>query len=116
MALGIPGIGFRTEIRRFYPSGSVVSHILGIVNVDNQGIAGIEKYIDDAGLSALRAAGLATEESLNPVQLSIDVRIQTIVHDELVKAMKRYESDCCGSSYFKYSHRGNIGFGIITRF
>ncbi|WP_317993490.1 peptidoglycan D,D-transpeptidase FtsI family protein [Bartonella gliris] len=97
MALGIPGIGFRTEIRRFYPSGSVVSHILGMVNVDNQGIAGMEKYIDDAGLSALRAAGLATETSLKPVQLSIDVRIQTIVHDELMKAMKRYKAIAAGA-------------------
>ncbi|WP_409360782.1 peptidoglycan D,D-transpeptidase FtsI family protein [Bartonella heixiaziensis] len=97
MALGIPGIGFRTEIRRFYPSGSVVSHILGMVNVDNQGIAGMEKYIDDAGLSALRAVGLATETSLKPVQLSIDVRIQTIVHDELMKAMKRYKAIAAGA-------------------
>ncbi|EJF86318.1 peptidoglycan D,D-transpeptidase FtsI family protein [Candidatus Bartonella washoeensis] len=97
MALGIPGIGFRTEIRRFYPSGSVVSHILGMVNVDNQGIAGMEKYIDDTGLSALRAAGLATETSLKPVQLSIDVRIQTIVHDELMKAMKRYKAIAAGA-------------------
>ncbi|WP_026088110.1 peptidoglycan D,D-transpeptidase FtsI family protein [Bartonella rattaustraliani] len=97
MALGIPGIGFRTEIRRFYPSGPVVSHVLGIVNVDNQGIAGMEKYIDDAGLSALRAAGLATEESLKPVQLSIDVRVQTIVHDELMKAMKRYKAIAAGA-------------------
>ncbi|WP_156850747.1 peptidoglycan D,D-transpeptidase FtsI family protein [Bartonella refiksaydamii] len=97
MALGIPGIGFRTEIRRFYPSGPVVSHILGMVNVDNQGIAGMEKYIDDAGLSALRAAGLATEESLKPVQLSIDVRVQTIVHDELKKAMKRYKAIAAGA-------------------
>lgn len=97
MALGIPGIGFRTEVRRFYPSGSVVSHVLGMVNVDNQGIAGLEKYIDDAGLSALRAAGLATEESLKPVQLSIDIRIQTIVHDELMEAMKRYKALAAGA-------------------
>ncbi|WP_034989164.1 peptidoglycan D,D-transpeptidase FtsI family protein [Bartonella senegalensis] len=97
MALGIPGIGFRTEVRRFYPSGAVLSHILGMVNVDNQGIAGMEKYIDDAGLSDLRAAGLATEESLKPVRLSIDVRLQTIVHDELMKAMKRYKAIAAGA-------------------
>ncbi|ETS14052.1 hypothetical protein Q648_00259 [Bartonella quintana JK 12] len=97
MALGIPGIGFRPEIRRFYPGGSVASHILGMVNVDNQGIAGMEKYIDDAGLSALRSAGLATEEALKPIQLSIDVRIQAIVHDELIKAMKRYKAIAAGA-------------------
>ncbi|WP_455482652.1 peptidoglycan D,D-transpeptidase FtsI family protein [Bartonella sp. B35(2025)] len=97
MALGIPGIGFRNEIRRFYPGGSIASHILGMVNVDNQGIAGMEKYIDDAGLSVLRAAGLATKASLKPVQLSIDVRIQTIVHDELIKAVKRYKAIAAGA-------------------
>ncbi|MCZ2158327.1 penicillin-binding protein 2 [Bartonella sp. 220] len=107
MALGIPGIGFRTEIRRFYPSGSVFSHILGMVNVDNQGIAGMEKYIDDAGLSALRAAGLATEEALKPVQLSIDVRIQTIVHDELREAMKRYKALAAGAVILNI-HTGEV--------
>ena len=48
-ALGLPGIGFRTEKRRFYPGGNTASHVVGLVNVDNQGIAGMEKYIDDNG-------------------------------------------------------------------
>ncbi|AQX29527.1 cell division protein FtsI (penicillin-binding protein 3) [Bartonella sp. JB63] len=97
MELGIPGIGFRTEIRRFYPSGSIAPHILGMVNVDNQGLAGMEKYIDDNGLSILRATGLASEESLKPVQLSIDVRVQAIVHAELMEAMKRYKAIAAGA-------------------
>ncbi|WP_375695772.1 penicillin-binding transpeptidase domain-containing protein, partial [Bartonella sp. AC67GZZY] len=107
MALGIPGIGFRTEIRRFYPDGPVTSHILGMVNVDNQGIAGMEKYIDDAGLSALRAAGLAMEESLKQVQLSIDVRLQAIVHDELIQAMKRYKAIAAGAVILNI-HTGEV--------
>ncbi|WP_455475031.1 peptidoglycan D,D-transpeptidase FtsI family protein [Bartonella sp. B30(2025)] len=107
MALGIPGIGFRTEIRRFYPGGSVASHILGVVNVDNQGIAGMEKYIDDSGLSILRAAGLATESLLKPVQLSLDIRIQTIVHDELIQAMKRYKAIAAGAIILNI-HTGEV--------
>ncbi|MCZ2204066.1 peptidoglycan D,D-transpeptidase FtsI family protein [Bartonella sp. A05] len=107
MALGIPGIGFRTEVRRFYPSGRVASHILGMVNIDNQGIAGMEKYIDDAGLSVLRAAGLVTEASLKAVQLSIDIRIQTIVHDELMKAMKRYKAIAAGAVILNI-HTGEV--------
>ncbi|WP_336294276.1 peptidoglycan D,D-transpeptidase FtsI family protein [Bartonella sp. CB169] len=107
MALGIPGVGFRTEIRRFYPSGSVGSHILGMVNVDNQGIAGMEKYIDDAGLSTLRAAGVATEGSLKPVQLSIDVRVQTIVHNELIEGMKRYKALAAGAVILNI-HTGEV--------
>ncbi|WP_142416533.1 peptidoglycan D,D-transpeptidase FtsI family protein [Bartonella massiliensis] len=107
MALGIPGIGFRTEIRRFYPDGPITSHILGMVNVDNQGIAGMEKYIDDTGLSALRAAGLAVEESLKQVQLSIDVRVQAIVHDELIQAMKRYKAIAAGAVILNI-HTGEV--------
>src|SRR5215204_475491 len=36
MNLGIPGIGFRTEKRRFYPGGETAAHILGLTNIDNQ--------------------------------------------------------------------------------
>ena len=41
--LGIPGVGFLTENKRVYPNGAEVSHVIGSVNIDNQGIAGIEK-------------------------------------------------------------------------
>ncbi|MFT4347353.1 peptidoglycan D,D-transpeptidase FtsI family protein [Bartonella ancashensis] len=107
MDLGIPGIGFRTEIRRFYPGGSVASHILGMVNVDNQGIAGMEKYIDDAGLSILRATGLADESPLKPIQLSIDVRVQEIVRDEVIKGMERYKAIAAGAVILNI-HTGEI--------
>ena len=83
MALGIPGIGFRTEKRRFYPGGATASHIVGLTNIDNQGIAGMEKYIDDAGLADLQASGLAVASDLQPVKLSIDLRVQHIVRDEI---------------------------------
>src|SRR4030095_4004943 len=48
--LGIPGIGFLRENKRVYPSGPAVSHMIGHVNIDNQGIAGIEKWLDSNGL------------------------------------------------------------------
>ena len=41
--LGLPGIGFLSENQRFYPGGPTAGHIVGSVNVDNQGLAGIEK-------------------------------------------------------------------------
>lgn len=89
-ALGIPGIGFLSENRRFYPGGPTASHIVGLVNVDNQGIAGFEKYVDDHGLADLHAAGFARGENLEPVRLSIDLRVQHILRDELAGAMERY--------------------------
>ena len=97
MALGVPGIGFRTEKRRFYPGGPTASHVLGLVNVDNQGIAGMEKYIDSQGLTDLRSVGLATGQSLEPVRLSIDIRVQHIMRDVLVKAMERYRAIAAGA-------------------
>jgi len=40
---GLPGIGFLNENKRDYPDGAEISHLIGHVNIDNQGIAGIEK-------------------------------------------------------------------------
>ncbi len=95
--LGIPGIGFRTEKRRFYPGGPTASHILGLVNIDNQGTAGMEKYIDDQGFAELQETGLAIGAELEPVRLSIDLRVQHIVRDELVRAMERYQAIAAGA-------------------
>jgi len=97
MALGLPGIGFRTEKRRFYPGGETASHILGLTNIDNQGIAGMEKYIDDQGLADLRATGLVGPDNLKPVKLSIDIRVQHIVHDEISRAMEKYQAIAAGA-------------------
>ncbi|MBN9024570.1 MULTISPECIES: peptidoglycan D,D-transpeptidase FtsI family protein [Kaistia] len=91
--LGIPGVGFLTENRRFYPGGPAAAHIVGLVNIDNQGIAGIEKAIDERGLGDLHGAGFAMKGAdMQPVKLSIDMRVQHILRDELVGAMQRYQS------------------------
>ena len=90
--LGIPGIGFRVENRRFYPGGPTAAHVLGSVNIDNQGIAGIEKYLDQSFLNDLSDAGFVTGNALEPVQLSLDLRVQHVVRDELVQAMERYKA------------------------
>jgi cell division protein FtsI (penicillin-binding protein 3) len=95
--LGLPGIGFRTEKRRFYPAGPTASHIVGLTNIDNQGISGLEKYIDDQGLADLQASGLAVAKDLKPVKLSIDLRVQHIVHDELSQGMERYHAIAAGA-------------------
>jgi cell division protein FtsI (penicillin-binding protein 3) len=97
MQLGLPGIGFRTEKRRFYPGGPTASHILGLTNIDNQGIAGMEKYIDDQGLADLQASGLATPKDLKPVRLSIDLRVQHIVRDEVARALEKYHAIAAGA-------------------
>ncbi|MDX8534934.1 penicillin-binding protein 2 [Mesorhizobium sp. VK25A] len=92
MALGVPGLGFRTEKRRFYPSGETSSYIVGLTNIDNQGISGMEKYIDEQGLSDLQASGLAVAKDLKPVKLSIDLRVQHVVRDEIAAGLERYRA------------------------
>jgi len=92
LSLGIPGIGFRPETRRFYPGGPTASHVVGHVNIDNKGIAGMEKYVDGQGLGDLAAAGMTVNEDLKPVRLSLDLRVQHVLRDELAAAMDRYKA------------------------
>src|SRR5580698_10637425 len=89
---GLPGIGFLPENKRDYPSGNESSHILGHVNIDNQGIAGMEKWVDGHGLAALHMAGLATDRLQNPVELSVDLRVQHALRDELVAARAKFQT------------------------
>ncbi|WFR99505.1 peptidoglycan D,D-transpeptidase FtsI family protein [Rhizobium tumorigenes] len=97
LALGLPAIGFRPEVRRFYPGGSTAAHVLGYVDIDNHGVAGMEKYLDNQGLSDLTSAGLASSEPLEPVKLSIDIRVQNIVHDVVVDAINTYKAQAAGA-------------------
>ncbi|MCY0096020.1 peptidoglycan D,D-transpeptidase FtsI family protein [Hoeflea ulvae] len=92
LSLGIPGIGFRPETRRFYPGGPTASHVVGHVNIDNRGIAGMEKYVDGQGLGDLAAAGMTVNEDMKPVKLSLDLRVQHVLRDELAAAMDRYKA------------------------
>jgi cell division protein FtsI (penicillin-binding protein 3) len=92
MRLGIPGIDFITESKRFYPGMSEASHILGSTNIDNQGISGIEKHMDGENVALLQELGLARGNALAPVELSVDMRVQHVMHEQLVDAMTRYRA------------------------
>jgi cell division protein FtsI (penicillin-binding protein 3) len=91
--LGIPGIGFLAENKRVYPNGNELSHIIGHVNIDNQGMAGIEKWIDDRGLADLHRAGFGVDREQEPVRLGVDSRVQHALHDELVAARDTFKAD-----------------------
>ena len=92
LALGLPGIGFRPETKRHYPAAETASHILGHTNIDNQGIAGFEKHLDDQWLRDLHASGFSVGKDLEPVQLSIDLRVQHFVREALASAMEKYKA------------------------
>jgi cell division protein FtsI (penicillin-binding protein 3) len=79
--LGIPGIDFLpTEIRR-YPMGRLAAQVLGGVDVDEQGVAGVEKSFNKR---------LMTDPV--PLRLSIDVRVQAVLRDELARAMDEFQA------------------------
>jgi cell division protein FtsI (penicillin-binding protein 3) len=97
--LGIPGVGFVPENKRVYPNGVAAAHVLGAANVDNVGISGIEKYIDAKGLANPLGAGLnATPRDLPPVRLSIDVRVQHALRDELMQGMTKFRAKAAAGS------------------
>ncbi len=91
--LGLPGIGFLPENRRVYPNGPIAAHVLGFTNLDNQGIAGIEKWIDGQGLADLHGAGFKlTPEDLKPITLSVDLNASHAVRDELAKGIDHFKA------------------------
>lgn len=94
--LGIPGIGFRSETKRIYPLGRLAAHVLGYVDLDSNGIAGIEKYLDDQG--AIYTASLADPDSrsMTPAVTSIDIRVQHALTDELGKAITKFRARAGG--------------------
>jgi cell division protein FtsI (penicillin-binding protein 3) len=90
--LGIPGVGFLTENKRAYPNGAEVSHVTGHVNIDNQGIAGLEKWLDARGLADLHLAGFARDQQQKPIVLAMDLRVQHALRDELLNSRDKYKA------------------------
>lgn len=88
--LGLPGLAFRTELKRAYPAGRLAGHVLGTVNIDNRGLAGLERHIDDIGLS--EPVHGATQSGRAPLRASIDLGVQHALSEELRLAMDRYEA------------------------
>jgi cell division protein FtsI (penicillin-binding protein 3) len=78
--LGITGLYFQSDERRVYPMGALTSHIVGFTDIDNKGLAGIEQSFDD-----VLAGGR------HPVQLSLDVRIQEILRQELARGIEDFD-------------------------
>jgi cell division protein FtsI (penicillin-binding protein 3) len=97
--LGIPGIGAVPENKRIYPNANVAAHVLGFADIDNVGIAGIEKWIDSRGLNDLAGAGFATDaQDLRPIELAIDLRVTHAMRDEMLKAVKKYRAKAAAAA------------------
>ncbi len=79
--LGVPGLFFQREERRVYPHGVLASHAVGFADLDNRGLAGAEQAFDER---------LKTDRE--PVRLSIDIRAQHVVREEIKRAVEEFNA------------------------
>ena len=102
-----PGISLVREFRRYYPAGEMSSHIVGLTNIDDQGLEGIELAFDDwlhgvPGKKRVLKDGKGTivediELIREPrkgkdLQLSIDKRIQYLTYRELKRTIDQHHA------------------------
>ncbi len=111
--LDLPGVGFTEESRRYYPKGTLASHILGISGVDNTGLEGVDFYYNDLvggtkGRIVIehdaggRPIPEATHKYIPPLDgsnliLTIDETIQYIVEREIDKVFKERNAKSAGA-------------------
>lgn len=79
--LGLPGIDFRSTQQRHYPMGRTAAQVLGGVDVDELGVAGVERGLD---------ARIRNDQT--PLRLSLDVRVQAVVREELLAAKEMFSA------------------------
>ncbi len=79
--LGIPGLQFQSEGKRVYPEGNLTAHAVGYVGIDDNGLAGIERGFDQV-----------LKHRNQPVQLSLDVRLQYILRSELARQFEEFKA------------------------
>ena len=103
--LGLPGLGFIQEYRRFYPVGATASHVVGLVDVDNRGLAGIEKFIDNN--PQLTMMNPQTDSGSETVAVSLDIGVQHVLREELRNAMRLYEAKAA-SGIVMNVHTGEV--------
>jgi cell division protein FtsI (penicillin-binding protein 3) len=81
--LGLPGVSFEPEERRVYPLGSTAAHIIGFADSGGEGLSGAERALNEDIRNAV--------SNHASVPLSIDLRIQAALEDELYKASATFQ-------------------------
>ena len=102
------GVYLVKESKRYYPYGDMLSHVLGFVGIDNQGLSGIElqydkyltgeygaiKYFSDAKGNSLKLSDIyvAPQQGMN-IKLTIDYNIQLSLERELNNIVSMFQPD-----------------------
>ena len=81
MALGDKSIRPEEKLIRLYPQENLFSHIIGQIDDDNNGISGLEKSFDNK-----------LKETRSPLQLTVDIDIQFLIREELIKYQKIFRA------------------------
>jgi cell division protein FtsI (penicillin-binding protein 3) len=82
--LGLPGLSFEEEDRRVYPLGTTAAHLIGFSDTGGKGLAGAERGLDKL---ILQDGGEG-----KPVQLSIDLHVQSVLDEELKNAAETFQT------------------------
>ncbi|MEI9988805.1 MAG: penicillin-binding protein 2 [Rhizomicrobium sp.] len=86
MRLGLPGLEFEPNTKRYYPDGRATAQLLGVTDPDGNGQSGLEGGLD---------VQLRTAPTI-PVQLSVDMRVQYILANEVEAARKTFRALAAG--------------------
>jgi cell division protein FtsI (penicillin-binding protein 3) len=107
LRLGIAGVASQREYRRYYPSGEVLAHVLGVTNIDDRGQEGLELSFDDWLAGTPGAEAVIRDNKGHTVEdvellrepkpgrdltLSIDRRIQYLAYRELKSAILEHHA------------------------
>ena len=107
-ALGYDGVYLLKESKRYYPYETVLSHVLGYVGIDNQGLSGLELYYDEYLMGADGAIKYFSDGKGNKLELtevyeaptsgitlelSIDINLQLAIENELDNAISKYNPE-----------------------
>lgn len=80
---GIIGFEFNNSMGRVYPHKNLFSHTIGYVDIDRKGISGLELQYNDF---------LNKTNQNNTLQLTLDIRLQSILRQQLLKALSKYKA------------------------
>ncbi len=81
-ALGFPELEFAESEIRVYPQKELLAHVLGTTDIDNHGISGLEKSLNNR-----------LSSSTKDLRLTIDLGVQYTVRNELLKAKEKFMAE-----------------------